>query len=215
MTGLAAFLRCRRGATAAEFAMVLPLALLLLFGIFDTGRYAWEVNQAEKAVQMGARYAVATALVADGLNSYELDEYNAYCGGTLKPGDPICAEALGQISCTGSGASASCRCAAAPCPNLGDVNRVAFANLLSRMRFILPRLQPENVTVSYAGSGLGFAGDPGEDDDGDPLSDIAPIVTVQIDGLALRTMTMFGGEIALPRTSASLTLEDGTGAQAF
>ena len=35
-----AFLTDRRGATAAEFALVLPAALLLLFGVIDVGRYA-------------------------------------------------------------------------------------------------------------------------------------------------------------------------------
>ncbi|MEY4721438.1 MAG: hypothetical protein RIQ46_1163 [Pseudomonadota bacterium] len=208
-------MRCRRGATAAEFAMVLPLALLLLFGIFDTGRYAWDVNQAEKAVQMGARYAVATALVADGLNSWELADYNTYCGGDLRPGDPVCRAALGQISCTGTGSGATCRCDAAPCPDVGAVNDEAFAAIVARMRYIMPRIAPENVTVRYAGSGLGFAGDPSVDGDGNPLSDIAPVVTVQVHGLTLRTMTMFGGEIALPRAASSLTLEDGDGARAY
>lgn len=215
MRRLLAFARSRRGATAAEFAMVLPLALLLLFGIFDVGRYAWDVNQAEKAVQMGARYAVATALVADGLNTYELEDYNTHCGGGLRPGDPICREALGQISCTGSGASASCACDRSPCPDVGEVNDQAFANIVARMRYIMPAIQPENVTVRYAGSGLGYAADPAVDDNENPLSDIAPVVTVQVHGLTMRAMVMFGGEIALPRASSSLTLEDGDGARAY
>lgn len=215
MTGLRALALCRRGATAAEFAMVLPLALLLLFGIFDVGRYMWDVNQVEKAVQMGARYAIATRLVAEGLNTYELEDYNTHCGGTLRPGDTICRGALGQISCTGTASSATCRCDAAPCPDVGAVNDQAFANIVARMRYIMPRIAPENVIVRYAGSGLGYAGDPTENEDGDPLSDIAPVVTVQVRGLTLRTMTMFGGEVALPRASASLTLEDGEGVRAY
>ena len=215
MRRLLAFARCRRGATAAEFAMVLPLALLLLFGIFDVGRYAWEVNQAEKAVQMGARYAVATALVADGLNTYELEDYNTHCGGGLRPGDPVCREALGRIACTGSGSAATCTCEQAPCPDTGAVNDQAFANIVARMRYIMPRIAPENVTVRYAGSGLGYAADPAVDDDENPLSDIAPVVTVQVHGLTMRAMVMFGGEIALPRASSSLTLEDGDGARAY
>ena len=47
-------------ASAAEFALVLPLLLLLLFGIIDAGRFMWECNRAEKATQMGVRFAVVT-----------------------------------------------------------------------------------------------------------------------------------------------------------
>ena len=50
----------RTASSAAEFAMVLPLLILFLFGIIDGGRYMWEVNKAEKATQAGARVAIAT-----------------------------------------------------------------------------------------------------------------------------------------------------------
>ncbi|WP_246444371.1 TadE family protein [Sphingomonas sediminicola] len=56
-------LRRDDGATAAEFAMVLPLLILFLFGIIDVGRYMWTLNQVEKATQMGARMAVVTNMV--------------------------------------------------------------------------------------------------------------------------------------------------------
>ena len=53
-------LRDRSAASAAEFALVLPLLLLFLFGIIDAGRFMWEYNRAEKATQVGARVAVVT-----------------------------------------------------------------------------------------------------------------------------------------------------------
>jgi Flp pilus assembly protein TadG len=59
--------RCDRGSTAAEFAMTLPLVILLLFGIIDAGRLAWEFNRAEKATQVGARVAVVTNSFPSGL----------------------------------------------------------------------------------------------------------------------------------------------------
>ena len=46
------------GATAAEFAMVLPIVILFLLGTIDVGRLMWTWNKAEKATQFGARYAV-------------------------------------------------------------------------------------------------------------------------------------------------------------
>ena len=209
MRGLSALIRDPRGASAAEFAMVLPLALLLMFGLFDVGRYAWTLGQLEKSAQMGARYAVSTALVPSGLNSYET--IGLTCpGGVLEAGDRICREALGAVRCTASG----CTCARTPCPDLGTANSAAFSNIVARMRVATPMLGPDNVTVTYSGSGIGYAGDPATDDAGNPLSDIAPLVTVEIHGVSLRTMTLFGGTIALPPVRSTLTLEDGDGAKA-
>ena len=189
--------------------MVLPLALLLMFGLFDVGRYAWTLGQLEKSAQMGARYAVSTALVPSGLNSYET--IGLTCpGGVLEAGDRICREALGAVRCTAAG----CTCARTPCPDLGTANTAAFNNIVARVRVATPMLGPDNVTVTYSGSGIGYAGDPATDDAGNPLSDIAPLVTVEIHGVSLRTMTLFGGTIALPPVRSTLTLEDGDGAKA-
>ena len=57
------FLRNRRGAVGAEFALVVPLAALVLSGIIDAGRLMWTWNRAEKATQMGVRYAVTTDMI--------------------------------------------------------------------------------------------------------------------------------------------------------
>lgn len=213
MRGLRALLRDPGGASAAEFAMVLPLALLLMFGVFDVGRYAWTLGQLEKSVQMGARYAVATALVPSGLNTYQT--VGLTCpSGVLEPGDRICREALGEIRCTGSSGSAACTCERAPCPDLSSANGAAFSRIVARMRVAEPGLRADQVTVTYSGSGIGYAGDPAVDDSGNPLSDIAPLVTVEIRGVSLRTMTLFGGSITLPPVRSTLTLEDGDGAKA-
>ena len=69
MSTLNRFLTQEHGTTAAEFALVLPAALLLFFGIIDGGRYMWEVNRLEKAVQMVTLTAVVTGVVPTGLNS--------------------------------------------------------------------------------------------------------------------------------------------------
>lgn len=209
MIAARSFLRDMRGSGAAEFALVLPLALLILFGIIDTGRYAWTLTRLEKATQMGTRYAVATQIVPQGLNEH--DYVGETCGGvTLDGGATIPAACLGTISCTGT----SCACAQAPCPAMGTYNEAAYDAILARMRVIDPRISDATMTVEYSGSGLGFAGDPAEDDAGDPLADVAPLVTVRLSNLQYTpiTLSLFGGAVPLPEFSYSLTLEDGEGA---
>ena len=214
MSRLAAFLRHRGGASAAEFALILPLALLILLGIVDVGRYAWALNQTEKAVQAGVRYAVASDLVPRALNTYDTTGFVCPAG-ALKPGDRICREALGTIACRASAGGATCTCAEGPCPDLGQVDGEAFARIVARMRVFYPQLRPQHVTVTYRGSGIGYLADPATDADDNPLSDIAPVVTVEADHIGMRALLLFGGEVNLPGAGASLTLEDGLGTKAY
>ncbi|MBO9696305.1 MAG: pilus assembly protein [Sphingopyxis sp.] len=59
----------RRGSVAAEFALVIPLLLLLSFGIIEFGRTMWVRNSLQSAVEDAARcYALKRpecATVAD------------------------------------------------------------------------------------------------------------------------------------------------------
>src|SRR3546814_1343600 len=59
----ASLARNTRASSAAEFALVLPLLLIFLLGIIDVGRLMWTWNRAEKATQMGVRYAIAADMV--------------------------------------------------------------------------------------------------------------------------------------------------------
>jgi Flp pilus assembly protein TadG len=49
--------RPRRGATLVETALVLPVVLMMLFGIFEYGRFMFLYTTATNAVRDGARYA--------------------------------------------------------------------------------------------------------------------------------------------------------------
>ena len=49
---------------------MLPVFLLTFFGMIDAGRFFWSVNQAEKATQVGARWAAVTDMVPSALSSY-------------------------------------------------------------------------------------------------------------------------------------------------
>ena len=225
-----------RGTTAAEFALVLPVALLLFFGIIDGGRYMWTVNRLEKAVQMGTRTAVVTGVVPTGLNSWDFTTSGVECpgvdssgnptSGPIDPGSTICAEALGPITCTRASAGTEVNCTCTPtaagsgsCPwNLGTPSAEAtgrFSRIVSRMRVVERGLADDEVRISYSGSGVGYAGDPAVDDDGNDLADAAPTVTVSVDRPGMRTLFLLGGRIPLPAVSYSQTLEDGDGAVAY
>lgn len=187
--------RDSHGAGAAEFALVLPLFLLLLFGVIDGGRFLWEVNRAEKATQVGVRMAIVTAVVASDLPAVD---YTTEA--SLSPGDTIPAAALGEVKCTNS----ACTCEVSPCPGLTR-DSTAFDKIVERMQDIAPDITAANVEVLYRGSGLGFAGDPNG-------MDVSPLVTVQLKDLEFRPITtlLFVG-INLPSSAATLTAEDSIG----
>jgi Flp pilus assembly protein TadG len=50
-------LRGESGAAVVEFALVLPLVLILVFGIIDVGRLMFTANSLTSAVREGARFA--------------------------------------------------------------------------------------------------------------------------------------------------------------
>jgi len=198
MTTFTRLLRNERAASAAEFALVLPLFLILLFAIIDGGRFLWEFNQAEKATEMGVRYAVVTNPVLNGLYTYSFS-----INGGIAPGTAVPTTAFDSALCT----SSSCTCS----PGGGfcsatSVNATALTNIRTRMAAFYPPITNNNVQVQYKNVGLGFAGNP----DG---PDVSPLVTVKLTGLQFHPITclVFRCTIGMPNFSASLTLEDASG----
>ena len=181
----------RTAASAAEFALVLPLLLLLLLGIIDAGRYMWSVNRAEKAAQMGVRMAVVTDYVSSSIGA----NYIGQC--SLSAGDSIPASCFSTtITCSNTGA-VSC--------TTGTANATAFNRVLQRMQLFMPELQANDVQIIYSPSGLGYAGNPNG-------PDLAPLVTVRLSGLTFQPMIFLAlSSIGLPEVRSSLTFEDGQG----
>lgn len=200
-------MRDGRGASAAEFALVLPLLMLLLFGIIDAARFAWEYNRAEKATQVGARVAVVTDAIPGGLAN-ERYVGQTIGGVTLTQGDLIPAGGLGLVTCSKSGGVVSCSCTTAPCPTtLTPIQSTGFDVVATRMRYMKPDIADTNIKVEYRGSGLGFAGDPNG-------MEVAPLVTVRLINVQFRPITtLLFTTITMPDFGTSLTAEDQSGVQ--
>jgi len=190
MSMLSRLVRDRTASTASEFTLVLPLAILFLFGIIDVGRLMWTWNRAELATQWGARYAVVTDLVPATLAT------QSFVSGSVTQGDPIPTSAFSTTRCT----------SVSPCSNNWGYNATAFTNIVNRMRTIDPNIKATNVTIDYDNVGLGYAGNPDS-----TMPDVSPLVTVRVRNLAFRSLVLFGRSLTLPEISAALTLEDGSG----
>ena len=204
MTRPARLFRDERGASAAEFTLVLPLFMILLFGTIDVGRYAWSLSEAEKATQTGARWAVATNMIADSLITYSF----SVSPPNLPQGTPVPQANFPNVVCSSNGSTASCTCAGT-CSfstTVGNVGNAAFTALVNRMAQIYPGLTANQVVVTYSWSGLGFAGDPNG-------PDVAPLTTVSLRNVQFSPFTsfVFGGAINLPQFAYTLPMEDGSG----
>jgi Flp pilus assembly protein TadG len=176
---------------------VLPLLLLLLFGIIDGGRWMWTYNRAEKATQMGARFAI----VADPVSSSIDNSYIGSCSPALTQGDLIPADCFSRITCTDSGCGS----------DTGTFDQAAFRRIVDRMKLFLPNLAYSNVSLEYSSSGLGYAGNPNG-------PDMSPLVTVKI-GLPATPLqftpitTLMLATMTMPSFTTSLTAEDLSGSQ--
>lgn len=199
MSRFASLFTEERADTAAEFALVLPLLLIFLLGMIDVGRFMWEYNEAEKATQMGVRYAVVTDPVLSQISTYSFAETGEVTAGSTVP-TPY----FSSATCT----SSICSCVSTTGGFCSTVtyNSTAFNNIVTRMSEMYPPIGSSNVEIIYKNVGLGFSGDPNG-------PDVSPLVTIKLQGLKFRPLTtlLFGASISMPDFSASLTGEDLSG----
>jgi Flp pilus assembly pilin Flp len=198
------FLRDEQGGPAAEFALVLPILIIFLLGTIDVGRLMWEWNKAEKATQMGVRFAVVHDIVPQGLVG---KNYSFAIDGGVLQGKVIDTSVFGGVSCQGTSVTCSCiDSAACDTKYLSDNDQQAFDDIWKCMQNYKWDVEAANVVVEYGASGLGFAGDPNPDG-----PDVAPLVKIRLINLEFQPLLtqIFGTTIKLPDFSAALTLEDG------
>ena len=175
--------------------MVLPLLLIFLIGIVDVGRLMWTVNRAEKATQMGVRFAAVTDVALEGLESYDF-----YTTGGIARGETIPEDSFTSASCTSAG------CACDPSELCTGGISAGFTNTVARMQSFMSEIEPENVQVEYGYSGLGYSGDPYG-------PDVNPLITVKLVNMRFSPAltSLFGVSITLPSFASTLSMEDGVG----
>ncbi len=193
------FINNRNGSVLTEFAVVLPLFLILLFSIIDFGQIYLRWILAEKATDIAARIAAVRPPVCANVTDFNDQTFvsqffdvpfGTSCVALLF----ICSEPVTR-SCTGDEA-------------IGDT----FDEIIASAGGLLPAtLAPSNLRFTYQTTGLGFLGGP-----------YIPTVTVEIVGdvevpfitpLGPLLATFYGGGTGLdnpsmPSMRATLPAED-------
>lgn len=196
------------GAVFAEFAILLPIVVIIVCGSIDFLYAFYQLNAAAKAVEVGARIAAVSDPVANGLD----DLSNEALLNGADPGAPMpaftvsCGE--GHCGCVGA-------CGTMPenSFNASALDRIVYGRgqtscgvaasyYATGMCEVLSSIAPSNVLVVYSQTGLGYAGRPGG-----PV----PTITVSLRGMQFHFFfltSLLGVHIAMPPMTASVTAED-------
>ena len=159
------------GAVMVEMAIILPVLLALVLGFVDFGYAFYQWNAANKAVQVGARFAEISNPIASGL----LLE----AGAPSDPNQVGTAVPMGSydyLCSANSAGTASCTCVTgSTCQNL-NINQTAFNTIYAGddgacqgtvnpgrpgMCDFFPGLLKSEVRIEYVASGLGYWTRPG------------------------------------------------------
>ena len=208
-------LRDITGSVLVEYTIVFPIFILLILGTIDISYMLSDWALANKATNVGARFAVVSDPVAPNITSS-----TNYTSSQLQNIGQLCFDssgtATGNCYSTGLVSCTSTSCA----PNTYGFTRANFTAILTAMQRIycplVPsaqlatqcRLKAANVTISYQTNGIGFVGE----------SPLSMNVTVSITGLTHQfyfigpIMNLFGGlfsnSATIPTFATTLTSED-------
>jgi TadE-like protein len=206
------FWRDITGSVLVEYAVVFPLFMLVTLGTVDVTYMLYEWALANKATYVGARAAVVSNPVAQSIT----EQSSLYDASQLKQMGQYCfdfATGTSNGNCPPPNVKVDCTSSACK-PDTFGFDSSAFTNanstgIFDRMKVIFPRLQPDNVTISYQLNGSGYVGRPG----GLPMN-----VTVRVQNVTHQfyfvagMMRFFGGTFAstpaIPAFATTLTSED-------
>jgi Flp pilus assembly protein TadG len=196
------------GAVFAEFALLLPMIVIVICGSIDFLNAFYQWNAAAKAVEVGARIAAVSDPVVTGLNN--LSNQAVFDG--LMPGRPMppfnitCSD--GVCSCSGT-----CTGIVTNSYDPSAMNRIIFGRgstscgdatsyYATGMCDVLTSITPANVNILYSHTGLGYAGRPGG-----PL----PTISVSLQKMKFQFFfltPLLGVDIAIPPMTTTVTAED-------
>jgi len=100
--------RSEGGAALVEFAIVLPVLAILLIGIIDYGRYAYDGILAANAARAGVDYGAQNLITAEdttGQQNAALNDAQSLSGLTASPSPAFCMSGGAVVACTTSGSS--------------------------------------------------------------------------------------------------------------
>ena len=94
----------RRGQALVEFALIFPVLMIMLIGIFDAGRLVFAYNDITNAARSGARVAIVNQAAGADETSFDLSCDGAVChmGGGGLPSAAAPLNLPGGFSFTGS-----------------------------------------------------------------------------------------------------------------
>lgn len=169
------FWRDETGTTLVELAFVLPLFLLLFFGLIDFGRMGADYVMADKAMQIASRIAVVRPPACPGVPATNLR-------GSVPPNT---VPPRFGTSCS-AGATVCAAASAAPCN--GMAGNPTVDEIWAAISPLMPGTATEaNLRFTYTfDPDLNFLGGP-----------YVPVVTVEIAGLSFNFVTPIGGLAAL------------------
>jgi Flp pilus assembly pilin Flp len=163
---IARLVRDEDGGPLVEVAIIFPILITVLFGGVDFMNALYQWNAAAKAVEIGARIAAVSDPVASGLNSIPENVLSS----SVVLGSP-----MPDFTVACDGGATACACVNGGCDGMGAYSAEAMGFIVygragksactppaseyfAGMCNIFPLISPQNVTVVYAQTGLGYAG---------------------------------------------------------
>lgn len=178
-----------KGATLIEVSLLLPVILSVTFGICEFGYILFQNNSAQKATQVGARYAATRTAAISNLTDCFVSTAG-YAAGT------DCVDVTGYASYVET------------CPGNTDCVDSVIDAILARMQTVYPSMQKANLEITYSSTGLGFVG----------RQRPVPAITVKVidldyDFIALRFLANLTTALKLDEAQTTVIAEDlGNGA---
>jgi len=194
------FWKDKKGSTLIEFSLIMTLLFVVTFGILEGAYIAYQLNNAQKATQLGARYASTRESVVD-LTVFEDcgADHTAKAGTACKDipnqtdsgGNPLHPDYDGFDTVT---------CAT---PTASDCVEDAWNAVLAEMQTVYPEIEAANLEISFSYTGLGYVGRR------KPVPAITvSLINMKYDYIVVGQILNLGNVINFPTTYTTVIAED-------